>query len=100
MRSFLMSFLFSSVIICAGLEATEAPQMKKIKVEITLECEDGPEVQKIIDSLPEENTPSLSYEEWSQNFISQMKNLIELVEKEKTYYSDLGIWVDEMNPKE
>lgn len=58
-----------------------------ISVNIKINCPASDEFQEFVKSIPPEGNYSSSFNEWKSSFISNMKQLIHLVESEKVFNS-------------
>jgi hypothetical protein len=96
MRSIIFTCLFSFVTII--LSANEDAKLNEVKIAIELKCPMSPELQNLIDVVPQTNDQEITYEDWSQSFIINMQKLIELVESGKMGNASFSISIDTCQP--
>ena len=94
MRYLLMSVV-GSFLFFSSIQADEE-KPHEITIAIKIVCPKSDELNAFANSIPREDDYfAPSFEDWKQSFISNMTQLIQLVESEKVYNSFWSVNIDE-----
>jgi len=82
---------FLACVLAASFVSANETELKEVKLDARLLCPVSEELQNLESVIPPAGAQSANFEEWSQNFVTNLEKVIELVKSGKVREATFAI---------